>query len=271
MFKPKVLWIFAILLLVFNLIVYLTKPGGEFTLTVIGDILPVICSLVASICLYVAFSRFKKFDLAKLAWFLIFIGIVLDCMAETTYAYYELILEKDMNEFFPFIGDYIWCFAYLPFLLGLIIMFLGYKKSGLPFGKTRMYFILSCIILLILGFFVYYLLIPIINDPETEFLQRFFYLYYPIGDLVTLVPAIILIYITSLFGKGVISKPWKFIALGFVFFTFADLIYSYLSWNDSYHSGNLIDIAWHAGYLVIGLGGLYQKELIDSMNKEVLK
>ena len=45
----------------------------------------------------------------------------------------------------------------------------------------------------------------------------------------------------------------------------ADLLYSYLSWEDQYGSGNLIDLAWNSGYLMIGLSGLYQKELIESV------
>jgi uncharacterized membrane protein YhhN len=73
-------------------------------------------------------------------------------------------------------------------------------------------------------------------------------------------------YITSLFGKGIISKPWKYLAFGFICFTLADLIYSYLSWQEKYDIGNPIDIAWNMGYLLIGLSGLYQWELIDSIN-----
>jgi hypothetical protein len=269
MSKTKMFWLFAILLLIFNIIEYLTKWGGESNLTMIGDLMPVICSLVSAICLFSAFRQFKKIDLAKIAWFLIFIGIAFDFMAESTYAYYELILKMDMNSAFPFIGDYIWCFAYFPFFIGLTMVFIGYKKSGFPLGNVKIYGIISLFVIVVFVLCIYFLLIPIINDPETEFLARFFYLFYPIGDVVTLVPAIILIYITSLFGKGIISKPWKYIAFGFVCFTFADLMYSYLSWIGEYKSGNMIDVAWNAGYLIIGLGGLYQKVLVESMNKEV--
>jgi hypothetical protein len=48
-----------------------------------------------------------------------------------------------------------------------------------------------------------------------------------------------------------------------------DLVYSYLSWEDLYGSGNLIDLAWNFGYLSIALAGLYQTELIKSLNERV--
>jgi len=49
--------------------------------------------------------------------------------------------------------------------------------------------------------------------------------------------------------------------------TIADILYSYLSWVGLYGAANAstyIDVAWNAGYLLIGLGGIYQMELIQS-------
>jgi hypothetical protein len=82
------------------------------------------------------------------------------------------------------------------------------------------------------------------------------------------IPAAILFYITSLFG-GTITRPWKYLTIGFISFTVADLLFSYLSWQDAYGSGNLIDVAWHLGYLIIGLSALYQRELIESINETI--
>jgi uncharacterized membrane protein YhhN len=79
------------------------------------------------------------------------------------------------------------------------------------------------------------------------------------------IPALILVYITSLFGKGLISMPWRLLALGFICFTAGDLLYSYLSWQDVYGNGNFIDIGWNLGYLLIGMSGAYQKELLTSI------
>lgn len=244
---------------------FLTHWGGEKVQLYIGEITPVICSLISAVCLFFTFGKFKEFDAAKIAWMLIFIGILLDFFAESTYAMLEMVFLVDINEVFPTIADYIWCTAYLPLFAGLAVMFMGYKKSGFPMGNVKVYSILAPLILIILSVVIYFLLIPIINDTETQTIEKVFYLFYPVGDLFIVIPTAILMYITSLFGRGVISRPWKYLAIGFAFFTIADLLYSYLSWQGTYESGSVIDIAWNVGYLLIGLSGLYQIELIESI------
>jgi len=190
---------------------------------------------------------------------------LLNFFAETTYGALDIVFGVDVNEVYPTIADYIWCTAYIPLFAGLVIMFTGYRKTGFPMGNIKVYSILAPLMLVILSAVVYFLLIPIINDGETKPIEKVFYLFYPIGDLFIVIPTVILMYITSLFGKGIISRPWKYLAISFAFFTVADLLYSYLSWLDKYESGNIIDIAWNVGYLLIGLSGLYQIELIESI------
>ncbi len=261
--KTTLLWIISGILIFINIIFYLTGLGGDTVLLYVSDLLPIICSLVASICLITAFKGFKEYDYTKIAWAMISIGITLSFIAESLYGYQEIVLKTNMNEVFPTIADYFWCIGYIPLFAGLFMMFLGYKRSGFPMGSPRVYIMLILSYLILFVIVSYFLLIPIIKDPETEGLATFFYLFYPIADIFLVVPAAILMYITSLFGKGSISRPWKYLALGFLSFAFADLLYSYLSWQDKYGSGNLIDVAWHLGYLLIALSGLYQRELVD--------
>jgi hypothetical protein len=263
--KIKHYWIFIGILVLFNLTLFITKWGGDKVLLYVSDLLPIFCSLIAVVYLFAAYKKFKAFDLAKFAWLLIFIGILMNFIAESTYAMLEIVFLVDVNNVFPSIADYIWVIAYLPLMVGMIMMLIGYSKSGLPLGQAKLFSIISPIVLILFSLVIYYLLLPIVIDTETETLAKIFYLYYPVGDLFIVIPAIILIYITSLFGKGTISIPWKYMAFGFICFTVADLLYSYLSWNDNYGIGNPIDIAWNAGYLFIGLSGLTQVELMKTI------
>ncbi len=267
MAKSKKLWIFIIILLIANIVYYIGQWGGENVLQYISDSLPILCSFISVICLFIAFRGFKEFDYTKIAWLMILIGIFFFFLAETIYAYLEIVIKTDMNNVFPTLADYFWCTGYIPLFIGLAMIFIGYKKSGLPMGNSKLYNALAFLFFIISVAVIYFLLIPIINDSETNIISKVFYLFYPIADLLLVIPAAILMYITSLFGLGKISTPWKFLAFGFILFTFADLLYSYLGWQDLYGNGNLIDVAWHAGYLFIGLAGLYQKELVESLNK----
>jgi hypothetical protein len=264
--KSKALWIFAIILIVINALEYIFSWGGETGLQFFSDVFPIICSFISCICLFLAFKSFKQFDVAKTTWLLIFIGICLYFIAETTYAILEIGFKMDMNNIFPSNADFFWCTGYIPLVLGLLMMYFGYKKSGFPMGNKRRYFIISILVFALSIIVFWFILIPIFKDSGTSVLSKFFYMYYPVVDLLVVIPAIILMNITSIFGKKSISRPWMYLAIGFICFTVADLLYSYLSWRDLYGSGNYIDIAWNFGYLATGLAGLFQREMIQSIN-----
>ncbi len=264
--KSKLLWIMGLVIIVINLYVYIFKPGGDVVLKYFSDILPVICSFITVLGLSAALKSFKVFDQAKLSWFLLLIGIVLFFLGETIYGVLELVFKVDVANVFPTYADWIgWIPGYIPMIIGLWLLVNGYKKSGFSFGNPRTYVLASIFFILLAVAIITTILIPIAHDSETSTIAKYVYFYYPIFDIFIIVPAVILAYITNLFGKAKISLPWRYIALGFICMTIADILYSYLQWSSQYGSGNYTDLAWHAGYLFIALGGLYQKELIDSV------
>lgn len=261
------LLIFTGMLLLVNIFVYISKIGGDRVLMYFSDGLPVICSIISSLCLLSVVKEFRHFDHTRTFWLMFFIGIGLYFVAESTYAILEIVFRMDMNTNFPSIADFFWCGAYIPMFIGLLMMILGYRRSGFPMGNRSVRILLSAAILAVSFVVFIFILVPIIKDHETTPLARFFYLFYPAADILIVIPVILLVYITSLFGRGAVSKPWKYLALGFIGFAVADLLYSYLSWRDLYGNGNLIDLAWNFGYLAIGIAGLKQKELMVSLNE----
>ncbi|NLF41171.1 MAG: hypothetical protein GX587_00580 [Bacteroidales bacterium] len=266
--KSKMLWILCSALLLINLVEYTTIWGGEVFLTYFSDILAFLFAFIATVCLFFAVKAFKECDSTKKAWLSIFIGIATYTTAELIYAVLELVLKLDMDVVYPSLADYFWVIAYIPLLIGILMMFFVYKKSGFPMGKPAYYVTISIISLLIMVLVIYFLLIPIVLDDETSLLAKIFYLFYPIGDVLVLIPVFLLMYITSLFGKGALSKPWKYLAIGFFIFTVADILYAYLDWQGLYGSGSYIDLLFNSGYMFIGLAGLYQKELVESFKGE---
>jgi hypothetical protein len=263
--KLNVLWILTAIIVTITVFVYLVKPGGETILLYVSNALPVICSLIAVYYIAGAVRSFKIFDYTKLAWVLILVGLILYCIAETTYGILEIYFPE-IFENSPGVADYIWALGYIPFFIGLAMMFVGYKKSGLPMGKPILYIVISSLVLIIALLTIYFLMIPIIKDENTTGIAKAFYLFYPIADLLIVIPACILVYITSLFGAAIITKPWKFLALGFILFTIADLLYASLDWRGLYGSGNLIDLGWNIGYPLIAISGLHQNLLVKSLN-----
>jgi hypothetical protein len=264
--KSKKLWIFLGILVFINLVFYLTRLGGDKILLYVSDSLPVICSGICVFCLFKAMRKFEHWDFTKISWLMIFSGISVYFIAEITYGVLEVFEIVDMDVAFPTVADYIWATGYIPVFAGLIMMVAGYLKSGLPMGHIKLYCGVAPLILILLSVVFYFLLIPIFRDPESTGLVKFFYMFYPVGDLFIVIPAVLLMYITHLFGRGTISKPWKYLAFGFMLFTVADLLYSYLDWLGKYESGNLIDLGWNVGYIMIALAAVYQVELLESFN-----
>ncbi len=235
---------------------------------IVSDVANGVFSIFALIGILLAYKSFKVFDFAKIAWLILLIGVVLNVAAELTYGYLEIFSGEDMNNYFPSEADYFWCIAYLFFFGSMFMLISGYKNSGFPMGKASVYWLIVVGFLVLTIIMTLSLLIPILNDASTDAKSKAIYLIYPIGDIIVVTLAAVIMYIISLFGKGTIARPWQFIGYSFVFFAISDLLYSYLSWNDAYHSGNFIDFGWFLGYVFIGFAGIYQKKMMVSL-KEV--
>jgi hypothetical protein len=261
----KKYWSLSAIIILFNVIGYLTLKGDA--LLYVSDLLPIICSLIAIIGVFFVVKGLKVLDFTKTAWLLILFGLIFDFLAEGIYSILEIVLKWDMNKQFPSYADYFWFTAYIFFFISLSIMLTGYLRSGMPLGKIRKYFLLVILLAGVVIVIVNYLLIPILKDNETEVATKVATLFYPIADTLVVCLAAILMLIINQFDNKIISMPWKLLGLGFIFFTFSDLVYDYLSWKGVYDSGNLIDIGWNFGYLLLGVSGVYQLRLIKSVQE----
>ena len=263
----KILVVSIVVLLVFNLTLLVFFPETHSLPIYGGSFLSIVTSAFAAIYMFRAVRAFKTFDRVKLSWFLIASTMLLDCIAETGYTVQRLVFNLDMNELFPGAFDYVWLVAYIPSIIGFSLIISGYKKSGLPMGNLKSYSLWIAGFTILILIVSYYLLIPIWNDAALTAIERFFYMIFPIADLLTVVLAITLLYQVKHFGKGAITTTWLFMIVGLMLFTIADLVYSYLTWLDTYELGNVIDVAWNVGYLSIALSGSNQYRLIQRIQK----
>ena len=263
--KIKAIWTFAVLFILVNICVYYFRLGGDALFPLLSNLFAIVSSFLAAYCLYGAFQSFKTFDKAKLAWLMIYLGVLLFFLAECIYGVGESVLNIDMDKAFPTIADFVWMFAYAPIIIGCAMMVYWYNKSGFLTGSLRFYVWSSLPFIALAGVLFSFLLIPIAVDVHTPALAKFVYIYYPVADLILIIGAGILMHITSLFGQGSITKAWRYISAGFIVMTIADLLYSYLNWSGKYELGNFIDIGWTLSYLLIAVGAVYQQELMESL------
>jgi len=271
--KSTVAAIIAANLVIINAILYIFTEVHEIAniYKLISNVLAVLCSITAALGLFVAFRVLKKWDMIKSSWLLLFVGLGLFAVAESVYAMLNIGFHVNSAEVFPTAADYVWTLGYLPLCAGLALLYSGYKKSGFAQGSKKFYLCSSAFLLAFVLALVYFVFMPILKDTKISLEAKALYIFYPAADIVLISNALSLVYITQLFGVSLVSRPWKCIAFGFMFITASDVAYSYFSWAGQYDLGNLIGMGWNTGYLLIGLAGFYQKELIESINGKGVK
>jgi hypothetical protein len=233
-------------------------PSGSAAL---NDLLPVACVLLAAVGLAAAASGFSRAEPAGKAWRLLLAGVLLFALGEMTYGILEVGLGVDVENAFPTLADLFWMAGYPPAILGLMILLREYRRGGLPLPRRTLLAGLGIGCLAIGAAIVTFVFLPILADEETGSLAKAAYLFYPIGDLFLIVPSLLLASITSLYGGGRVSLPWRAIAAGFLFMSLADIGYSLVSWAGLYSGGGVLDIAWNFGYLALAMGGFSQRDL----------
>jgi hypothetical protein len=105
------------------------------------------------------------------------------------------------------------------------------------------------------------LLVPIVRSADAP-LAKTLNLVYPALDLVLLVPAIVLLRITSRFRGGAVWRIWLALLAGFVFTALGDILFAYFSTLGF----TQLDPAVHAMYLVayggLAAGTMVQRQLL---------
>jgi hypothetical protein len=268
--KPKIFILLAGFLLVLHVVGYLIfgNSVNKQLYSDFGDVIGIITSFAALYGMFLAASIFRAKDLAKRAWSTLLFGVFLYFIAEVVYVFYRFVLKQDMDLLFPSVADWIWIIGYVPLIVAFLMFLWGYRESGLPMGGKKFYSLLLCSDVVFLVLVWFYLFVPIFNDRDSGMIERFVYCAYIVGDLVLITLCVVLSHITRQFKGGSFSRPWKYIAFGFIFITFSDIAYSYLTWQGGYTSGGLIDLGWSVGYLLIALGGVYQREVAVLVTKE---
>lgn len=268
MANRRLIQMLAAVLLLINLLVFLIKPGGESFTLIFGDLFTTFCALLACIGLNAAQNSFKTVDMANRAWFYVLIGVILLFLAEFTYAVLELGLEMDMDKVFPSLADFFYVLAYVPIAAGLSFFLAGFFRSGLSLERWKPLLATLTVVMAIgiaaAGWLVF---VPILADEETSVLAKAVYLYYPAADLIVSGLSVMLFLLASLMGRGAFSRPWRYMAFGFLFLTAGDILYIYFNWTSEYSTGSVTDFGWNVAYLLIAIAGFSQKEIMESMDE----
>ena len=234
--------------------------GGESTTTAVSDFGGILVIGAAAIVTIRTALQFGKGEALRNQWLPIGIGIVLYVLGDAVWTYIEVI--KGLEPPFPGVPDIFYMSLYLFMGYGIVSAAFAYK--GLV--SVRMPLIASAVISVASAAGLYVVLVKdVLADASVGALEKALNIYYPLADtLLLLMPALFIVFVVSQLGRGALALPWRFVVTGVSLLAVADAVYQWLEWQGSYKSGNIIDLGWMLGYVLIATGASAMRDLIAS-------
>ncbi|HEY3367472.1 MAG TPA: hypothetical protein VGK74_20645 [Symbiobacteriaceae bacterium] len=239
-----------------TLVTYLAHPA-EAVLTAVGNAAQTVALFAAAVYIYRAAGAFSKEDTVRRYWMWLGTGLLLNATGYLIYGIMEVILHAEMSS--PSLPDLFWILSYPVMIYPTVALLRGYLTSGLPIKLNPWSWVLTGAALVISG---YFLVLPILQDTEIELLKKLVPLIYPVGDAIIFAAAVSIALMMRQFGAGRLGTPWTFLALGMIAASASDMVYTYLSAQDLYQTGNLIDLGWVLQGFLMAWGGILQYQLI---------
>lgn len=229
--------------------------GGEFATAVVADVLGILVTAPAAAACVGAARRVGDAR-RRHAWMLLGGAVASWGLGMVAWSYYELILRQEP---FPSIAD-LGFLGTIPLAAAAVLMFAS-DASGGRAGSRGARTLLDGMIIAGSLLFVSWALVlgPLYRAGFASTLEGFLSISYPAGDVAVLAATVFLL---ARIRRG--RAALILVALGLVALSVADSGFTYLVLKDAYATGNLIDVVWDIGFVLIGLGALAQERAVGS-------
>jgi len=205
-------------------------------------------------------KSFEPGSPSRAAWRLLSSGLVVLFLGQACIAFYQFGLGMDELPF-PSVADFFFVASY-PLVIGALLMFLrAYASSGFPIGPRAERIWIGAGVAVLCALVGYPILEPLVTAPG-EPVPTLLNVLYPVLDFLLLIPAVLLIRISLRFRGGAVWKVWATLLGGFVFLCAADILFAYFSHFNWVELVDLVDATYLLAYGLLGLGMLYQRDLL---------
>lgn len=223
-------------------ILTVTKPLGDYAFTIVTDLAGLVPPFFAAAFAFVAATRSK--ERIHTGWLLLGFGCFVWGFGDAAWAYYEIVLRTDAP--FPSIAD-VGYLAMVP-LMALGVIF--FSSAGQRITNSRPTLDGIALVLAFLGAVWYLVLQPTYAASEASLLEKTISSAYPVGDVIIAYALMV-----------AMRRQWQrrarsvFLLLlgGVLLLVVADVGFASLTLNGHYSATSLINVAWPAGFLLIGL------------------
>jgi hypothetical protein len=244
---------FAIISSIVTIILYLqeyTKDPEEYWFMLYRDLFSVLWSGLAIAFFFRNAALFGLKTPVGKVWLLLGIGLTTWFIGDLVYSLLEIFA---LDSEYPSPADYSYLLGY-PFLILGILLQISQIKSTME-AKFKGIILLFIVVFLILGsIFILYPLAILPTGSEFSSEEKFFSLYYPIGDFIIGTLIMILAY---RFWGGEFSKSWFILCLGFVWSAVYDLVFSYRELYGFENLGIITDHFYNAFYMIFVIGAAH--------------
>ena len=231
---------------------------GGLTVLWIYDLSIIVMAGFSAVLSLLLARSYRSGEVLRRIWFFLGIGLLLWTIGEAMWAYFELIVQIDP---YPSPADYVWLIGYIPLFVALYLRFRSLGTTPDRAGLLRLIVAFA----LLLGVVSYFVLLPMVQEPENEPFAQFIGVMYPLGDLAVALGAMLIFLVLT---GGALSRPWMMIAAGFIIVSVADLFYTYADWQELLLSGgetnfitSLANVLYYTSYVVIAFGVYLQARL----------
>lgn len=254
--RRLVLIVFAAYTVAFALLIAL-RPFEGLARTALSDIGVALPALVAGA--FILLAGLRSVGKSRVAWTTIGAGYVCWAAGEAVWSFYSVALQRETP--FPSPAD-----AF--YLVGYPLIFVGFVVLASP-SNWRLWLRngldAMAVVAIALTFAWEHVVQPVLQDSEAVVLERVLAAAYPIGDLVLLFALVLALPAHRTTRSG---RVLLLMTSGLAVTLAADLIFGYLSLQEAWSSGELVNIAWVGGYFFFAAAAHLQIEWLPDYREE---
>ncbi len=261
----QILSVMAILATLICLVWTFASPQGAFvaliskpTLLVISLVSKLFSLLLATLWGMGVVRGFEAGNPARKAWLMLTLGMAAMLLGQLWLAPFQVLTGKSP---FPSYGDLFFVLSYPSFLLAFYFFFKAYRESGLPLGSPAEWMSILGVVAILAVVLALQVLKPILAAPGSR-LETFLNAFYPLGDLLLLLPVALLFRINSRMRGGEIGRVWMLLLVGFLVLTSADVFFAFYSSLGHANLDSLLHAAFVMAYFLMALGLQRQARLL---------
>lgn len=230
----------------------------DATLLRLGAPLKILFLFLGALYAWRCSRLFEPGNPARPTWVFLSLGIGGFFVGQSILGCYQLVTGDTP---FPSPADVFFLLAYPPLLLGFVTAMRAYEAVGYPIGTPAERWTLGLVTAAVLAVVGTIVLRPILAAPASP-LERFLNGAYPVLDLVSLVPVVLLLRIALRFRGGSVVRVWIAVLVGFLFLSAGDVVFGYFSSMGFASLDPFVHVTFLWAYIAFSYGAVEQHRLL---------